>query len=84
MFGSAPMKLQASELTFLAESLGMRAPPPLRYLAALARHADPVVREGVVYGLAPHASTPRAAEVLLSMLDDLSPAVRTAAKDAIA
>lgn len=46
------MKLPAHELTFIAEALGRRSPPPMRYLMALSRHPSEIVREGVVYGAA--------------------------------
>lgn len=82
--GAARGKLATYELTFIAENLGRRDPPPLRYLAALARHVDPVVREGVVYGLAPHAETPLAAAVLGTLIDDPNSAVRTVAREALA
>lgn len=76
-------RLQPHEITFIAEDLGARSPPPLRYLTVLARHASSVVREGVVYGLARHASAPSASAALLALLNDLSTDVRVAAREAL-
>ena len=78
------MKLQPHELTFIAEGLGKRSPPPLRWLAALATHASPVVREGVVYGLAPHAADYYAMSVLCWIAaTDQNEHVRAAAQEAL-
>lgn len=79
------VKIPPHELTFLAEDLGLRRPVPLRYLAALATHPDPIVREGAVYGLAPHARA-HIAMVALQQLAELdpSPEVRAAAAEALA
>ena len=37
-------KLQPHDLTFIAEALGRRSPPPLRWLELLTRHPSPLVR----------------------------------------
>lgn len=67
------MKLDAAALTFIAEDLGKRTPPPLRYLSALSRHADPVVREGVVYGAAAAMDRSEDARALLRRMADSDP-----------
>lgn len=77
-------KLQPHDLTFLAEQLGRRSPPPLRWLVLLTDHASPLVREGAVYGLAPHVAMPGVRILLETMaVDDLSAGVRSAAREAI-
>lgn len=78
------MKLQVHHLTFIAEDLGKRNPPPLRYLAALARHSSPIVREGAVYGMAPHVGVSSVRGMLKDMsARDPSPGVREAASEAL-
>jgi hypothetical protein len=78
------VKLQVYDLTFIAEALGKRTPPPLRYLAVLARHPSPIVREGAVYGLAPHTEFASVRGLLADMANlDASPGVREAAREAL-
>jgi len=77
-------RLEPYELTFIAEALGKRTPPPLRYLSALAGHASPLVREGAVYGLAPHASNYYVMGMLCWIAaTDPNPMVRDAASEAL-
>lgn len=77
-------KLSPEVLTFIAEGLGRRNPPPLRWLRVLANHPAPVVREGVVYGLAPHLDHIMVREVIKRIAyGDDHPAVRTAAQEAL-
>lgn len=77
-------KLDASDLTFIAEKLGLRSPPPLRWLKLLARHTSPLVREGAVNGLAPHIEVPWVHGMLRSiMASDSSKGVREAAQEAL-
>lgn len=52
------MKIQPCVLTFIAESLGRRSPAPLHWLKLLASHPSALVREGAIYGLAPHVGVP--------------------------
>ncbi len=78
------MKLQIHHLTFLAEDLGKRTPPPLRYLAALARHPSPIVREGAVYGMAPHVEVSSVRGMLKDIaVRDENPHVQEAAREAL-
>jgi hypothetical protein len=78
------MKLGPYLLTVIAEDLGRRSPPALRWLALLARHASPLVREGVVYGLAPHVAVPGVRILLEVMADaDRNTRVRDAAREAL-
>ncbi len=78
------MKLPVHILTFIAEDLGKRTPPPLRYLAALARHPSPIVREGAVYGMAPHVEVSSVRGMLKDIsVRDESPGVREAAREAL-
>ena len=78
------MKLQPHDLTFIAERLGRRDPVPLRWIELLVRHASPVVREGAVYGLAPHAAVPSVRLTLQEIAGtDPSPGVRSAAREAL-
>jgi hypothetical protein len=78
-------KLQPHDLTFFAELLGRRSPPPLRWLKLLARHVSPLVREGAVYGLAPHVAVPGVRIVLSALaVADQNPEVRDAAREALA
>ncbi len=77
-------RLQPSDLTFLAEQLGRRSPPPLRWLELLTWHRSPLVREGAVYGLAPHVTVPGVLLVLRSIATaDPSQGVRDAAREAL-
>lgn len=75
----------ACELTFAAEELGAtRTPEVLDALLTLASHADALVREGVVYGLANYLVGEKVRAVLLRIaLDDPSPGVRAAAAEAL-
>jgi hypothetical protein len=78
------MKLQPYQLTFIAEDLGKRRPPPLRWLCILSAHPSPVVREGVVYGMAAHFGDPRVRDALERMATrDENPEVRVAATEAL-
>lgn len=78
------MKLQPSDLTFRAEKLGKRHPPPLRWLAILTGHASPLVREGAIYGLAPHVDVPHVRLVLGALArTDPNRRVRDAALEAL-
>lgn len=76
------MKLAPHELTFIAEALGRRQPPPLRWIVLLAGHTSAVVREGAVYGMALHAE--RCAAVLQAIaMSDPNEHVRNAAREAL-
>lgn len=75
-------KLDAADLTFIAEELGRRYPAPMRYLEALSRHADPVVREGVAYGLA-RAGEPGRGILYRLAREDQNAIVRQAAREAL-
>jgi len=78
------VKLQPHDLTFLAEQLGRRDPPPLRWLVLLTDHASPLVREGAVYGLAMHVAMPGVRFLLKTMAaDDPIAGVREAAREAL-
>jgi hypothetical protein len=78
------MKLQPYELTFIAERLGRRSPAPLRWLELLASHPSALVREGVIYGLAPHVAVLRCRRVLEDIVKtDPDPEVRNAASEAL-
>lgn len=76
--------IQPSYLTFIAEQLGRRSPPPLRWLRLLACHASPLVREGAVYGLAPHVEV-SGVRIALERIagSDPSLGVRDAAREAL-
>ncbi|MGV3623643.1 MAG: hypothetical protein ACO1OB_22680 [Archangium sp.] len=79
--------LEPQHLTFAAEIAGRvpNAALVVEFLVPLLDHAHSVVREGAVYGLAPHlAQSMRAREALLFVQDnDPSPGVRTAAREAL-
>lgn len=79
------MKLPARDLTFIAEALGKRNPPPMRYLAALSRHPSEIVREGVVYGAAFALARSDDARTLLERIadSDSNEIVRDCAADAL-
>lgn len=79
------MKLQPHQLTFIADELGRRQPPPLRWLVTLTKHASSLVREGAVYGLAQHSASSLyafGALVLISLTDE-NMEVRAAAKEGL-
>lgn len=75
-------------LTFAAESMGRVASTSLvlRALLPLLHAEQAIVREGAVYGLMPHLGRSFEARDALRTLaeHDLSPGVRSAAKDALA
>ena len=78
------MKLQPHDLTFIAERLGRRSPAPLRWLELLASHPSALVREGAIYGLAPHVAALRCRRVLEGLANaDPNLEVRNAAKEAL-
>lgn len=77
-------RLPPHELTFLAEDLGKEDPPPLDLIEQLSMHESPIVREGAVYGLAPHASVERVRIRLQAIADcDPNAEVRHAAREAL-
>jgi len=77
-------KLEPWDLTFIAEMLGHRATPPLHWLKLLTRHPSVLVREGAVYGLAPHVEVPWVQALLQSIAStDASKGVRDAAREAL-
>jgi len=76
------------DLTFAAEALGFVENEPaaiITLLEWLGNHKSPIVREGVVYGLARHARTLKNARLLLEWMaqKDASPEVRAAAAEAL-
>lgn len=79
----------AHDLTYIAEALGRIPPGPhsaamVRALVALSHHADPVVREGACYGMAPHTVVDVIRERLRDMaVNDVSPGVQVAAAEAL-
>lgn len=76
-----------SLLTFAAEAAGRIANTTLVVctLLPLLQHADPVVREGAIYGLEPHLDASlEARETLRSMVTlEPSPGVKAAIEDAL-
>ena len=77
-------KLTPEALTFIAERLGKRSPPPLKWLRVLADHPAPVVREGAIYGLAPHVADDQVKRIIERLAyGDSSPGVRCAAREAL-
>lgn len=78
-------RLETSDLTFAAEALGRSNMGWLvrHALTPLLRHASAVVREGAVYGLQKHIDHEVRAALELVSRSDASPAVRTAAEDAL-
>ncbi len=80
--------LRPALLTFAAEAAGRIANTALVVgaLLPLLGHADPVVREGAVYGLEPHLEASlEAREALRSMVArEPSPGVKAAVNDALA
>ena len=77
--------LNPAKLTYAAEILGSTAERSLvvSTLLPLLRHSSPVVREGVVYGLAPHLSPEVITRLRAVAEHDPSPAVRTTAREAL-
>lgn len=75
------------DLTYAAEALGLIADTNLvvTILEPLTRHASPVVREGVIYGLSRHVTASAVARAALERLaaHDPSPGVRAAAAEAL-
>jgi hypothetical protein len=82
----ASNRLRATDLTFAAEIAGRLADSTAvrRTLLPLLSHADAVVREGAIYGLAPHADQTVRSELARLSASDPSPAVRQAATDTLA
>lgn len=73
-------------LTFKAEeAASLPAQDAIAFCLPLLAHFDAVVREGAIYGLAPHLHvSPAAVEALRhSATTDPSPGVRAAARDAL-
>ena len=82
----ASNRLRATDLTFAAEIAGRLSDSAAvrRTLLPLLSHDDAVVREGAIYGLAPHAEeTVRSALARLSASDP-SAAIRLAATETLA
>ena len=79
-------KMPVPDLTFAAEIAGrIEDSSKVRpILLGLLAHADPVVREGAIYGLASHVDTAVVSELRRLVATDLSPAVRSAASDLLA
>lgn len=75
----------AHVLTFAAESHGQtRSIEALGALLWLQRHADPLVREGVVYGLSNYNDNDLVRVTLARIAEgDTSPGVREAAREAL-
>jgi hypothetical protein len=78
-------RLDVADLTFAAEiagriadSIAVRA-----VLAPLLTHAEPVVREGALYGLTRHVDSGLRASIEDMALHDASEAVRTVARDVL-
>lgn len=82
----ASNRLRATDLTFAAEIAGRLSDstPVRRTLLPLLSHADAVVREGAIYGLAAHADQTVRSELARLSASDPSPAVRQAATDTLA
>jgi len=80
-------RLADHDLTYAAEALGLITDTNLvaAVLVRLARHSSPVVREGVIYGLARHVSASPLVRAALEQLaaNDPSPGVREAATEAL-
>jgi hypothetical protein len=77
--------LRPAQLTFAAEIAGSIADSAIVVpaLLELLNHSSPVVREGAVYGLEKHLTTEVRERLRLVSEKDPSPAVRSAARDAI-
>src|SRR5437762_9621830 len=78
-------KLPPSELTFAAEAIGILSDSNLvrSVLVPLLKNPSAIVREGVIYGLTNHCN-----EEVIKLLEEISqndpsPAIRTAASEAI-
>ena len=80
-------RLADHDLTYAAEALGLVTDTNsvAAVLVPLTRHASPVVREGVIYGLSRHVSASPVVRAALERLaaDDPSPGVREAATEAL-
>jgi len=78
-------RLPVHHLTFAAEALGsVDADLAVTPLLLLLGHPSPIVREGAVYGLQRHLASPGVGQRLTELArEDPSPAVRTAATDAL-
>jgi len=78
-------RLAAADLTFAAEALGRSNMGWLvrHALKPLLTHASSVVREGAIYGLQKHIDADIRAALQVVADGDSSPAVRTAAEDAL-
>lgn len=80
-------KMRASLLTFAAEAVALvRSPSPdlLRACIELLEHKKAYVREGAIYGLAPHAADPRVLEALQRVAEsDSDDDVRSVAEDVL-
>jgi hypothetical protein len=78
-------RLEASDLTFAAEALGRSNMGWLvrHALKPLLTHTSAVVREGAIYGLQKHIDPDIHAALKAVSESDVSPAVRTAAEDAL-
>lgn len=78
-------RLSNADLTFAAEIAGSidDSESVRAALLPLLKHADSVVREGAIYGLAEHLDGPTRARLRRLAENDPSPAVRTVARDAL-
>lgn len=78
-------ELKSSKLTYLAEAIGESADSECvrKVLLPLLQHRDAVVREGAVYGLSNHIDEAVRRELQSVAEYDYSPAVRTAAREAL-
>lgn len=79
-------RMSPADLTFAAEIAGSILDSAMvrPALLVLLGHANPVVREGAVYGLANHLDEPTRQRLLDLASNDASRAVRTAASDLLA
>lgn len=78
-------RLSDADLTFAAEIAGGMADSAMvrPVLLDLLDHANPVVREGAIYGLAHHLDEPTRQRLRKVSSEDPSHGVRTAARDAL-
>lgn len=78
-------RLSSADLTFAAEIAGSIPDSTMvrPALVPLLSHANPVVREGAIYGLANHLDEPTRERLCTLANEDASRAVRTAASDAL-
>jgi HEAT repeat protein len=77
---------EPAALTFAAEALSRVTPTSLAVAALLPllAHREAIVREGAIYGIGPHLEASAAArDALRGMLEDPSPGVRAAVRDAL-